>query len=59
MRVLLDCRMAAWTGVGRYTTGLARALARRDDIALVQFVDRGQIPPIAPDDPEGLIADMR
>ena len=23
MRVLLDCRMAAWSGVGRYTTGLA------------------------------------
>ncbi|MDZ4655864.1 MAG: glycosyltransferase family 1 protein [Coriobacteriia bacterium] len=35
MRILLDCRMASWSGVGRYTTGLASALARRDDIALV------------------------
>ena len=26
--VVLDCRMATWTGVGRYTTGLARALSR-------------------------------
>ena len=34
MRVLLDCRMATWTGVGRYTVGLARALAARDDIEL-------------------------
>ena len=36
MRVLLDCRMAGWSGVGRYTTGLARALAARDDVELVQ-----------------------
>ena len=34
MRVLLDCRMATWTGVGRYTVGLARALAARDDVSL-------------------------
>jgi len=34
MRVLLDARMATWTGVGRYTVGLARALAARDDVAL-------------------------
>ena len=34
IRVLLDARMATWTGVGRYTVGLARALAARDDIAL-------------------------
>jgi glycosyltransferase involved in cell wall biosynthesis len=58
MRVLLDCRMASWSGVGRYTTGLARALARRDDIELVQFVRRGDLPPIAPEDPEGLTADV-
>ena len=34
MRVLLDCRMATWSGVGRYTVGLARALAARDDVEL-------------------------
>jgi glycosyltransferase involved in cell wall biosynthesis len=27
--------MAAWTGVGRYTVGLAKALARRDDLDVV------------------------
>jgi glycosyltransferase involved in cell wall biosynthesis len=46
MRVLLDCRMATWTGIGRYTTGLARSLARRDDIELVQLVARGQLAPV-------------
>lgn len=35
IRVLLDCRMASWAGVGRYTTGLARALAARDDLHLI------------------------
>ena len=35
MTVLLDCRMATWSGVGRYTTGLVRALADRDDLDLV------------------------
>ena len=45
MRVLLDCRMATWTGVGRYTVGIARALARREDIELVQLVMRGDQPP--------------
>lgn len=34
LRVLLDARMATWTGVGRYTVGLARALARREDVDL-------------------------
>lgn len=34
LRVLLDCRMATWTGVGRYTVGLTRALAAREDISL-------------------------
>lgn len=38
LRVLLDCRMASWTGVGRYTTGLVRALGRRDDLDLVLAV---------------------
>lgn len=35
MRVVLDCRMAEWSGVGRYTQGLARALAERDDLSVV------------------------
>jgi glycosyltransferase involved in cell wall biosynthesis len=48
MRVLLDCRMAAWSGVGRYTTGLARALAVRDDIDLVQICIAGGPSPAMP-----------
>ena len=35
MRVLLDYRMAEWTGVGRYSRGLAAALAAREDLDLV------------------------
>ncbi|MHB1136713.1 MAG: glycosyltransferase family 4 protein [Coriobacteriia bacterium] len=35
MRVLLDCRMAAWSGVGRYTKGLVRALAQIPGLELV------------------------
>ncbi len=38
IRVLLDARMATWTGVGRYTVGLARALAARDDLDLSLIV---------------------
>ncbi len=38
MRVLLDCRMASWSGVGRYTRGLVRELAVIDDIEIVQAV---------------------
>ena len=48
MRVLLDCRMAAWSGVGRYTTGLACALAARGDIELVQLHAVEEKPPVAP-----------
>ena len=48
MRVLLDCRMAGWSGVGRYTTGLARALAARDDVELVQACAAGGPPPATP-----------
>ena len=48
MRVLLDCRMASWSGVGRYTTGLARALAARDDTDLVQVCAAGEDPPVRP-----------
>src|SRR5450759_843720 len=48
MRVLLDCRMASWSGVGRYTTGLARALAARDDVELVQVCAVGADPSVGP-----------
>ena len=48
LRVLLDCRMATWTGVGRYTTGLARALARMEDVELVQVTAAGELPPVDP-----------
>jgi glycosyltransferase involved in cell wall biosynthesis len=48
MRVLLDCRMAGWSGVGRYTTGLARALAARADVELIQVCAAGQTPPAEP-----------
>jgi len=40
MRVLLDCRMAYWSGVGRYTVGLTRALAAREDLEIVIVVGR-------------------
>ena len=46
MRVLLDCRMATWSGIGRYSTGLARALARMDDITIVQVVEAGKPAPV-------------
>ena len=46
MRVLLDCRMATWSGVGRYTAGLARALAARGDVELVQVSADGEAPPV-------------
>lgn len=45
MRVLLDCRMADWSGVGRYITGLARALADVPEVTLVQMVAEGAAPP--------------
>jgi len=46
LRVLLDCRMANWTGVGRYTTGLARGLAHCSDIDLIQVTATGEAPPV-------------
>ena len=46
MRVLLDCRMASWSGIGRYSTGLARELSRTDDIELVQVIEEGATPPV-------------
>jgi alpha-1,3-rhamnosyl/mannosyltransferase len=45
MRVLLDCRMATWSGIGRYSTGLARALARAG-VEIVQVVEEGATPPV-------------
>ena len=44
MRVLLDLRMATWSGVGRYSAGLARALAARDDVSLVCVTASGDEP---------------
>lgn len=44
MRVLLDCRMARWSGVGRYSVGLARALSARDDLS-VELVVAVEDPP--------------
>jgi glycosyltransferase involved in cell wall biosynthesis len=47
LRILLDCRMATWTGVGRYSTGLARALAARDDVHVIQVVAANEVPPVS------------
>jgi len=52
--VLLDCRMADWSGVGRYTMGLVRALAARGDLEIVQVVARGGTVPAT--DREALVA---
>jgi alpha-1,3-rhamnosyl/mannosyltransferase len=46
MRVLLDCRMASWSGIGRYSTGLARALAQEPGLEIVQVVEAGATPPV-------------
>jgi glycosyltransferase involved in cell wall biosynthesis len=40
--------MASWSGVGRYTTGLARALAERADVELIQVCLSGEDPPVPP-----------
>lgn len=45
MRALLDCRMATWTGVGRYTRGIARALAASGRLEVVQVIAIGDTPP--------------
>lgn len=47
MRVLLDCRMADWSGIGRYCTGLTRALADLPGLEIVQMVAAGAVPPVA------------
>lgn len=46
MRVLLDCRMASWSGIGRYSTGLVRALARAGGVEIVQVVEEGLPAPV-------------
>jgi len=46
MRVLLDCRMATWSGIGRYCMGLTRALAEVPDVAVVQMVAAGAPVPV-------------
>lgn len=46
MRVLLDCRMASWSGIGRYCNGLARALADDPEITIVQMIAAGTEPPV-------------
>jgi alpha-1,3-rhamnosyl/mannosyltransferase len=46
MRVLLDCRMATWSGIGRYSTGLARSLARIEGVQIVQIVEEGESAPV-------------
>jgi glycosyltransferase involved in cell wall biosynthesis len=46
MRVLVDCRMAHWSGVGRYTRELAGALAVRGDISLVLVRAAGVSSPV-------------
>ncbi|MBN2247113.1 MAG: glycosyltransferase family 4 protein [Coriobacteriia bacterium] len=38
--------MADWTGVGRYTRSLTRALAERGDVSIVQLVAPGEAPPV-------------
>ena len=47
MRVLLDCRMTTWTGVGRYSQGLARALGEMtDELRVIQVVRSSDDAPI-------------
>ncbi|MGB4441068.1 MAG: glycosyltransferase family 1 protein [Coriobacteriia bacterium] len=46
MRVLLDCRMATWSGIGRYCTGLTRALHRTSGVEIVQMIAEGSEPPV-------------
>jgi alpha-1,3-rhamnosyl/mannosyltransferase len=46
MRVLLDCRMASWSGIGRYSHGLVRALARIDGLEIIQVIEVGDTPPV-------------
>jgi len=47
-RVLIDCRMAGWSGIGRYTHGLVRGLAATGELSMVLFGADGDAP-ILPD----------
>lgn len=55
MRVLLDCRMATWSGIGRYCMGLTRALAGLPGIDVVQMVAAADAAPVP--DAEHVTAD--
>lgn len=41
LRVCLDCRMASWSGVGRYTRGLASALEAIPELEVVKILAEG------------------
>lgn len=43
---MCDCRMADWSGVGRYTTSLVRALAASGEVTVVQLLGPGLEPPV-------------
>lgn len=43
-KVLLDCRMAYWSGVGRYSRGLVRGLANQGDLSLCLVTAVGDAP---------------
>jgi len=45
MKILFDYRMATWSGIGRYSRSLARALHKRDDIELCLIAMTGNILP--------------
>lgn len=49
IKVLLDCRMATWSGVGRYTRGLTKALLANPDIAPTLVIGASDQPIAAPD----------
>jgi alpha-1,3-rhamnosyl/mannosyltransferase len=38
--------MSTWSGIGRYSTGLARSLARMDGIEIVQVIEEGTQAPV-------------
>jgi len=41
LHILVDARMADWSGVGRYSVGLIRALCKRDDLKVTALVSQG------------------
>lgn len=46
IRVLLDCRMENWSGIGRYTRSMAGALAVHPDVDLVTVGPSGGLAPM-------------